>query len=73
MSYYDATNKTLKYATNISGAWVAVTVDSSADVGQCSSIGVDSQGKVHISYYDQTHRKQKYASKLFRAMEYLYN
>jgi hypothetical protein len=58
ISYYDETNDTLKYATNASGSWVTETVDSSgsgvhffsSDV-HFTSIAIDSDNKVHISYY----------------------
>jgi len=68
ISYYDdAPNKNLKYAscdtdcTQVSD-WVTVTVDSGGDVGQYSSLGLDS-GKPRISYYDDAPNKNlKYAS-----------
>ncbi len=52
ITYYDATNNALKYATNSSsGAWSWVIIDSAGDVGKHSSIAIDSNDKVHISYY----------------------
>jgi C1A family cysteine protease len=52
ISYYDITNRALKYATNASGAWVAETVDAEADPGNYgTSIAVDTDGSAHISYY----------------------
>ncbi len=65
ISYYDVTNGTLKYANNVGGAFVAVTVDAGGgvnDVGQDSSIALDSNGRVHISYYDATALALKYAN-----------
>ena len=45
----------LKYATNESGAWVTETVDNTISyVGFTSSLALDSEGKAHISYYDNT-------------------
>ncbi|MBI5410328.1 MAG: hypothetical protein HZA14_13275 [Nitrospirae bacterium] len=38
ISYYDATNGNLKYATNASGLWAQTTVGSSGDVGQYTSL-----------------------------------
>ena len=38
ISYFDFTNKDLKYATNASGTWVYTALDSEGDVGYCSSI-----------------------------------
>lgn len=46
--YYDELNRTLKYTTNASGAWVAINVGA----GGCNSIAVDASGHVHISYTD---------------------
>jgi hypothetical protein len=53
ISYYDATNKVLKYITNASGPWASETVDSNinGEVGKHTSIAIDLLDKVHISYY----------------------
>ncbi len=67
ISYYDSTNHALKYATksdyltNVTGTWNISTVDNSANVGMASSIAVDGNGKVYISYYDVTNGKIKLA------------
>ena len=53
-------NGDLKYITNATGSWVAETLDSIGDVGWYTSIAVDSQDKVHISYYDDTNDDLKY-------------
>ncbi len=51
ISYYDATNKDLKYATNASGSWVTETVDGSGDVVRyIFSIAIDSSDNVYIIY-----------------------
>ena len=43
----------LRYADNVGGSWSYMTIDSSADpYGHWSSIAVDSNNKVHISYSD---------------------
>jgi hypothetical protein len=52
ISYYDTTNGDLKYATDKSGSWVYLTIDSTGDVGRESSIAIDYMDKVHISYAD---------------------
>ena len=62
ISYYDANNIELKYATDKTGSWVTISVDASGDVDQYSSIAIDSNDAVHISYYDSTHGDLKYAT-----------
>ncbi len=47
-------------ATNASGSWVTTTIDSAGNVGEATSIAVDSNNKVHISYYDRTNGGLKY-------------
>ena len=51
ISYCDAGNGDLKYATNASGSWVLTTVDSGRHVGAHTSIALDSADHVHISYW----------------------
>lgn len=63
ISYFDNTNDNLKYITNVSGSFVASTVDgSSADVGRGTSIAIDSADNVHISYRDSDNGNLKYAT-----------
>lgn len=62
ISYYDSTNRDLKYVTNAGGEWANYTIDSASDVGQYTSIAVDSNGSVHISYFDWTNGDLKYAT-----------
>ena len=62
MSYYDASDTALKYATKSDGEWEIYTIDNSGDVGGYNSIAVDYGNKVHISYYDDTNWSLKYAS-----------
>jgi hypothetical protein len=50
ISYFDATNSDLKYATWTGSNWRVETVDSDGYVGTDTSIAVDSQGYPHISY-----------------------
>ena len=61
ISYYDAINKDLKYATNVSGQWVTAVVNSTGTVGKYTSIDVDSSNKPHISYFDNSNTNLKYA------------
>jgi len=57
ISYTDATNHALKYATNASGDWMTHVIDSTTYVagnlsspGAYTSLAIDSSGKIHISY-----------------------
>ena len=62
IGYYDIINKDLKYATNASGSWVTGILDrdddyydeSDGEVGLYPSIALDTAGKVHISYADES-------------------
>ena len=67
ISYRDGANADLEYATCSTGCtsasnWVLVSVDTTGYVGYASSIGVDSNDAVHISYYDGTNNDLKYAT-----------
>ena len=59
ISYYDAVNGALKYATNASGSWQLETVDNGGNVEGYISVSLDSADKVHISYIG---RGLKYAT-----------
>ena len=61
ISYYDVTNKDLKYTTFDGHSWNTTTLDSDNYVGYHSSITTDSNDRPHISYYDITNKKLKYA------------
>jgi hypothetical protein len=66
ISYYDVVNRSLKYATNAKGLWVAETVDSvSPDTGQSTSLVLDSYDNVHITYYDSGYGRLRYATNAF--------
>jgi hypothetical protein len=63
ISYYDSTNRDLKYASWNGSGWDVVTVDSTGDVGKYSSLALDSTtGWPRIAYYDATNKKLKFAS-----------
>ena len=67
VSYYDATGKKLKYARKpLSGdeGWQRFDVDlpdGTGKTGKLSSIGVHTDGSVHISYYDEEYGSLRYA------------
>ena len=65
ISYYDATNRALKYAMIDNAGRFIEVVDSTAnvDVGRYSAIAVDGANVPHISYYDATNKDLKYAVK----------
>lgn len=69
ISYFDGTNNKLKYATKPIGgnSWTISNVDTgnaagTDRVGQYSSIAVDAEGFVHISYYNSATDELKYAT-----------
>ena len=52
----------LYYAYHDGSIWHYETVDSSPWVGSYTSLALDSQNKVHISYYDEINSDLKYAT-----------
>ena len=44
-----------------SSSWTNVTIDSNGSVGRHTSLAVDSQDNIHISYYDEDNKDLKYA------------
>ncbi|MBU0504833.1 MAG: hypothetical protein ABII18_02820 [bacterium] len=50
ITYYDNTNHNLKYATGNLGNWNIETIDATGTVGKESSITVDHNDVVHVSY-----------------------
>lgn len=42
-------------------SWAVSTIDQGGDVGQYSSLAIDSNNKSHIAYYDNTNKKLLYA------------
>lgn len=67
ISYYQVSNYDLKYATcaancDATAGWDTVTVDGDGVVGQYSSLVVDANGRIHISYRDDTNGALKYAT-----------
>ena len=62
LSYCDAYNGDLKYATQINGKWTFEDVVTKGAVGKYTSIAIDDKGKIGISYYDQDKKYLRYAS-----------
>ncbi|MFH1231110.1 MAG: fibronectin type III domain-containing protein [Planctomycetota bacterium] len=50
ISYYDITNQKLKYATNLSDSWVMTPVADAPTTAYGTSIGMDTNGNIHIAY-----------------------
>ena len=62
ISYYDESNKDLKYAALDGSLWVITTVDSTKRVGEYTSLKLDANGSPRISYYDESNRDLKFAA-----------
>ena len=63
ISYRDATNGHLKYASNAGGSWTNYPIDNGGGyIGRYTSIDVDSNDKVHISYGNLNSWDLKYAT-----------
>jgi hypothetical protein len=71
--YYDSVNRSMKYATNKSGSWVAETIANDINTEDSSfayyndgekywSLKADSNGYIHISYYNYTADSLYYAT-----------
>ena len=68
ISYYDLTNKDLKYANNMAGSWAYGHGRLHWECGYDSAIGVDSSNYAHIAYYNESgsggYKNLKYASNI---------
>ena len=68
LTYHDSRTYALKYANNTSGDWIITTVDDQDNkeidywVGEYSSLALDTNGSVHISYFDFQNKALKYAT-----------
>lgn len=66
ISYYESYADDLRYSyydsTATEPAWHNWLVDETGDVGQYSSLALNSTGQPRISYYDATNKDLKYAS-----------
>jgi hypothetical protein len=72
ISYYDEDNGDLKHAYKDSQGWHIEKVDvggnsnsgtSAINVGKYSAIAVDSSGRIHIAYYDDSSDDLRYATR----------
>ncbi len=59
---YRDQNEDLKYATDISGSWELVYIDSGGQVGYAPAVAVDPLGTVSIAYEDRENGTVKLAS-----------
>lgn len=61
ISYYDESNRDLKYAYFDGSEWSTQIVDWAGDVGMWSNLVIDAATNIpHILYYDSTNRQWKY-------------
>jgi hypothetical protein len=61
ISYYDATNGDLRFASKLYPHWSIALVDSTGNVGQFTSLDSDGSGNASIAYYDVTNTNPKWA------------
>ncbi len=61
ISYCDAHQGDLRYATKVMGAWQVSSVLTKGNVGKYTAIGADSKGGVGIVFYDQDVKWLRYA------------
>ncbi|MDP3564814.1 MAG: hypothetical protein Q8R70_10030 [Methanoregula sp.] len=63
ISYYDADNGDLRYASWNGARWKLETLDATGDVGAYSSLAIDSHNQPYISYYDATDHVLRFATR----------
>lgn len=63
ISYYDADNGNLRYASWDGTTWKLETLDAKGDVGAYSSLAIDSHNQPYISYYDATTHTLRFTTK----------
>jgi hypothetical protein len=56
-----ASDNSLRYATRTGGTWSRETADASGNVGQYSSIALDSMDQPHVAYRDNEETELRYA------------
>lgn len=63
ISYKENTNADLRMARRkVAGGWDSWYVETTGDVGNYSQIAIDASNVAHITYYDATNRRLKYAT-----------
>ncbi|MFQ5878915.1 MAG: hypothetical protein ACE5IZ_01910 [Dehalococcoidia bacterium] len=67
ITYYDQDETSLRLASRKAGEWSIETVDDEGETGLFSSLIVDSNGGVHISYLEMTGRSAGYVKYAFRS------
>ena len=71
--YYDRSNHVLRHAWRelpgarqqadaAAGPWQTETVDSDGIIGTYASVAADEHGALHVTYYDETQERLKYAN-----------
>ncbi|RJQ48256.1 MAG: hypothetical protein C4538_04135 [Nitrospiraceae bacterium] len=63
-------DKTVTAQFTWSGNWTKVTVDSAGSIYGYTSLVIDSNDKIHISYYDETNHVLKYATNVSGSWSY---
>ncbi len=63
IALYDLDRRNLVVIHKRGNRWLKEVVDSRGDVGDFPSITIDNEGRIHLSYYDRTNDKVKYARK----------
>jgi hypothetical protein len=53
LTYFDNNTQDLKFAERLNNVWSIETVVETGDVGRFSSLAIDDEGTLHISFYDK--------------------
>ncbi len=63
ISYYDESNKDLKYASWNGTAWNRETVHATGKIGKQSSLAINNLNQPFISYYDTSNKELRFATR----------
>ncbi|MCK9581280.1 MAG: hypothetical protein M0Q92_12655 [Methanoregula sp.] len=72
ISYYDADNGDLRFASWDGAKWILETLDEKGDVGAYSSLAIDSHNQPYISYYDATKQTLRFTTKNPATQRWIY-